>query len=310
MKRKFLRQISIFTLLASASLFSYAGGDGDDTDDGLPLPDTCTSNCGYEQGADPTAGSVSSPTGSFSVSSFSVSRSVNGFGGGTVYYPRNINDEIATIAISPGFTAAQSSIAWWGPVLASNGFVVITIDTNSRFDQPDSRGRQLDSALSYLITQGETSSSPIYQMVDENRLAAMGHSMGGGGTLQSASRNRLSAAIPLAPWNVGGNDFDEIDVPTMIMACESDIVAPTAIHASPFYNRIPSGTDKVYLELNDGDHGCTNGGAGRDTPLLATYGVSWMKRFLDKDARYNQFLCGPDHVSDAGISEFRDTCNF
>ena len=36
------------------------------------------------------------------------------------------------VAISPGYTARQSSIAWLGPRLASQGFVVITIDTNDR----------------------------------------------------------------------------------------------------------------------------------------------------------------------------------
>jgi triacylglycerol lipase len=309
MKLHIKRRIGTLALLASASTFALAGGGGG-SDDGLPLPDDCETNCGYAQGDNPTLSSVSSASGPFSVSTLNVSSSVSGFGGGTVYFPDSINNEVATIAISPGFTASQSSIAWWGPVLASNGFIVITIDTNSRFDQPDSRGRQLDSALSYLIGQGNNNSSPLYQRIDENRLAAMGHSMGGGGTLRSAARNRLSAAVPLAPWRLGGNNFNQIEVPTMIMACENDLVAPTGIHASPFYNRIPGNTDKVYLELNNGDHGCANGGAGRDTPLLATYGVSWMKRFLDKDSRYNQFLCGPNHESNSGISEFRDTCTF
>jgi len=137
----------------------------------------------------------------------------------------------------------------------------------------------------------------------------MGHSMGGGGALQSASRNRISAAIPLAPFNIGGNPFANINVPTMILACQRDVVAPVGIHSRPFYNTISNRNDKVLLEINNGNHSCANGGANNNA-LLSTYGVSWMKRFLDKDRRYNQFLCGPNHVANPSISDFRDTCNF
>jgi len=274
-----------------------------------PAPETCTSNCGFERGPTPNLNVLQAARGPFSTSTINVNRSVDGFGGGTIYYPTNTSGEMAAIAIAPGFTAPQSAISWWGPVLSSHGFIVITIDTNSRFDQPISRGRQLDSALSHLISEGNNPNSRLSGRVDENRLATMGHSMGGGGALRSASRNRLSAAMPFAPFNVGGNSFGDIEVPTLIIGCENDIVAPVRTHASRFYNTIPNNTDKVYLEVNNGSHNCGNGRQNNDT-LLSTYGVSWMKRFLDKDGRYNQFLCGPNHEANGSISEFRDTCNF
>lgn len=298
------------SLSFSLSAVSGGGGGGGGNDGELPPPNTCNSNCGFEIGPNPSLSFVQASLGPLPITTTNVSSSVDGFGGGTIYYPSNISDEMAAIAISPGFTATQSSINWWGPVLASHGFVVITIDTNSRFDQPVSRGRQLDSALSYLISEGNLSSSPIAGLVDESRLATMGHSMGGGGSLHSASRNRLSAALPFAPFNSGGNPYSSIRVPTMIMACESDIVAPVNVHASPFYNAIPSSVDKALLEFNNGPHNCANGENSNNRSLLSTYGVSWMKRFLDKDGRYNQFLCGPNHEANSGISDFRDTCNF
>ena len=297
------------TLFFSLSAFSGGGGGGNDSGE-LPSPNTCNTNCGFERGPAPNLNFIRASQGPLSTTTTSVSRSVDGFGGGTIYHPTNSSGEMAAIAVAPGFTARQDAIAWWGPILASHGFVVITINTNSRFDQPISRGRQLDSALSYLIAEGERANSPIQGMIDESRLATMGHSMGGGGALRSASRNRLSASVPLAPFNVGGNDFEEIAVPTMILACESDGTAPVNSHASPFYNDIPNSTDKVYLEIENGEHSCANGRSGNDRALLSTYGVSWMKRFLDKDSRYNQFLCGPNHEANSSISEFRDTCSF
>lgn len=301
-------------LLVTFSLGVYAGGGGggdEPSNDGqLPAPDTCTSNCGYANGANPTLSSLQASQGQYSVGTVNVSSSVNGFGGGTIYYPTNLSGELAAIAIAPGFTNTQSAVQWWGPVLASRGFVVVTINTNGRFDFPSSRSRQLDSALNYLIYLGEQSSGAISGKVDKNRLATMGFSMGGGGALESASRNRLSATVPLAPWYSGSNPFNQINVPSMIMACENDGTAGVNTHASPFYNRIPGSTDKVYLELNNGSHNCATGQDSNYRTTISTYGVSWLKRFLDKDSRYNQFLCGPNHVANARISEFRDTCNF
>lgn len=303
--------MSAFAIAFSLSAHSGGGGSDGGGSDGLPLPDTCTSNCGYEVGPNPTLSALQASQGPLSVSSTIVPSSVSGFGGGTIYFPSNAQQELAAIAVAPGFTNYQSAIQWWGPLLASHGYVVITIDTNGRFDNPNSRSLQLDAALSHLIDEGNRANSPISGIVDENRLATMGFSMGGGGSLISASRNRLSAAVPLAPWNSGGNDFDQIGVPTMIMACENDTTASVNSHASPFYNTIPNSTDKAYMEITNGPHNCSNGdnGNGNDA-LLSTYGVSWMKRFLDKDQRYAQFLCGPNHIANPSINEYRDNCNY
>jgi triacylglycerol lipase len=313
MKKTIFKHACISAFAIAFSLSAHSGGGGSDGggSDGLPLPDTCTSNCGYEVGPNPTLSALQASQGPLSVSSTIVPSSVSGFGGGTIYFPSNAQQELAAIAVAPGFTNYQSAIQWWGPLLASHGYVVITIDTNGRFDNPNSRSLQLDAALSHLIDEGNRANSPISGIVDENRLATMGFSMGGGGSLISASRNRLSAAVPLAPWNSGGNDFDQIGVPTMIMACENDSTAPVNSHASPFYNRIPASTDKAYMEITNGPHNCANGdnGNGNDA-LLSTYGVSWMKRFLDKDQRYAQFLCGPNHTANPSINEYRDNCNY
>ncbi|MBX2848042.1 MAG: hypothetical protein KTR16_06975 [Acidiferrobacterales bacterium] len=306
------------SLCAITLLFSFGtlaggggGGGGGGNSGDLPAPNPCTANCGFEIGPNPSLSFLRNGPGPLPVSTTTVPRSVDGFGGGTIYYPSNVSREMAAITISPGFTARQGGVAWWGSALASHGFVVMTIDTNSRFDQPASRGRQLDSALSYLISESDRRNSPISGLVDESRLATMGHSMGGGGSLHSASRNRISAAMPLAPWNQSGSGaFNNINVPTMILACESDTTARVGTHAIPFYNRIPNSTDKVYLEINNGNHSCSTGRSGNDRALLRTYGVSWMKRFLDKDGRYNQFLCGPNHTANSSISDFRDTCVF
>jgi dienelactone hydrolase len=303
-----LEKIAVGTsaLLFSVSAFSFTPSP---TPDPTPDPEPCQGECDFTRGADPTASYLEAASGPYSVNTVNVSSSVSGFGGGTIHYPTNTTGTMGAISIVPGFFAAESSIEWWGPRLASHGFVVITIATNSIFDQPGSRETQLGRALDYVISQSNSSNSAISGMVDSSRVGVMGWSMGGGGALRSAVGNRLSAAIPLAPWNTGGNDFDEIDTPTMIIACENDSTAAVDTHASPFYNSIPGTTDKAFLEINGGGHSCANGG-GSNGGLLGKMGVSWMKRFIDQDTRYNQFLCGPNHAANSAISEYRDTCNY
>jgi predicted dienelactone hydrolase len=85
-------------------------------------------NAQYEKGPDPTVSALEASRGPFTIRTTTVSRlSASGFGGGTIYYPTSPGS-YGAVAVSPGFTAYQSSISWIGERLASHGFVVITID--------------------------------------------------------------------------------------------------------------------------------------------------------------------------------------
>ncbi|MFJ9808643.1 alpha/beta hydrolase family protein [Streptomyces sp. NPDC101158] len=254
----------------------------------------------YQRGPAPTVASIEAVRGSYAVSQTSVSSlAVTTFGGGTIYYPTSTSDgTFGAVVISPGFTAYESSIAWLGPRLASQGFVVFTIDTLTTLDQPDSRGRQLLAALDYL-----TQRSTVRARVDASRLGVMGHSMGGGGTLEAAkSRPSLKAAIPLTGWNTD-KTWPEITTPTLIVGADGDTVAPVATHSEPFYESLPASLDKAYLELNGATHFTPN---TSDT-TIAKYSVSWLKRFIDDDTRYDQFLCPLPRPS-LTIEEYRGTC--
>lgn len=254
----------------------------------------------YERGPAPTNSSIEALRGSYSVSQTSVSSLlVTGFGGGTIYYPTSTADgTFGAVVISPGFTAYESSIAWLGPRLASQGFIVMTIDTLTTLDQPDSRGRQLLSALDYL-----TERSSVRNRIDSSRLGVMGHSMGGGGTLEAAkSRTSLQAAIALTGWNTD-KSWPEIKTPTLIVGADGDTVAPVATHSEPFYTSLPSSLDKAYLELNNATHFTPN---SSDT-TIAKYSISWLKRFIDNDTRFEQFLC-PVPSPSLTIEEYRGNC--
>jgi predicted dienelactone hydrolase len=254
----------------------------------------------YERGPAPTNSSIEASRGSFSTSSTSVSSlSVIGFGGGTIYYPTSTaSGTFGAVAISPGYTGTQSSISWLGPRLASQGFVVFTIDTNTTLDQPDSRASQLLSALDYL-----TQRSSVRARIDNTRLGVMGHSMGGGGTLRAAAqRPALQAAIPLTGWHTD-KTWGDVRVPTLVIGADGDSIAPVSSHSSPFYNSLPSSLDKAYLELRGASHFTPNS----SNTTIAKYSISWLKRFIDNDTRYEQFLC-PAPSTSLTIAEYRDTC--
>jgi triacylglycerol lipase len=270
-----------------------------------------TAHAQFQKGPDPTASALER-NGPFAIRSTSVSSFVSGFGGGRLYYP-TATGTYGAIAVSPGYTGTSSTMTFWGERLASHGFVVIVIDTNTLFDQPDSRARQLKAALDYLASQNSSWFSPIRGKVDTTRRAVAGHSMGGGGSLLAARDNpSYKAAIPMAPWNLSSLAFRTVTVPSMIFGCQNDAIAPVSSHAIPFYNAIPGSTRKNYVEIARDDHFCVMNGGGHDA-TLGKLGVSWMKRFVDNDTRYSPFVCGTEYnrvVNSSEVSRNFNNCPY
>ncbi|WP_406065778.1 dienelactone hydrolase family protein [Streptomyces sp. NBC_01077] len=300
--RRHLAAASAATATAACLALLLAPGvqAADARDAGSRAADTASAANPYERGPAPTRASVEALRGPYAVAETAVSSlSVTGFGGGTIYYPTSMSDgTFGAVVISPGFTATQSSIAWLGPRLASQGFVVFTIDTLTTLDQPDSRGRQLLAALDHL-----TQRSSVRGRVDASRLGVMGHSMGGGGTLEAAkSRPSLKAAVPLTAWNTD-KTWPEITTPTLVIGADGDTIAPVATHSEPFYESLPASLDKAYLELNGATHFTPNA----SNTTIATYSIAWLKRFIDDDTRYEQFLCPLPRPS-LTIEEYRGSC--
>jgi dienelactone hydrolase len=254
----------------------------------------------FERGPDPTLATLQAATGPFAIAETTVdAAAVTGFGGATIYYPATTSaGTFGAIAVAPGFLAPRSTLAWLAARIASHGFVVINIDTLDRRDTPPLRGKQLLAGLGYL-----TQSSAVRDRVDPERLGVMGHSMGGGGTIEAASaRPALRAAVPLTPWHTS-KSWPQVQVPTLIIGAEADETAPVSTHSELFYAGMTAAPEKAYLELNDAVHRVPI----TPDPTIGVFAVAWLKRFVDDDARYEQFLCPPPAVGPA-ISEYRDTC--
>ncbi|PPF91286.1 alpha/beta hydrolase [Clavibacter michiganensis] len=266
---------------------------------GTTVPAQAATNA-YEPGPAPSEESIAADRGSFAVSEAGVPRdAVAGFGGGTVYYPTDTSaGTFGAVAIAPGFTATESSLAWLGPRLASQGFVVFTIDTITTDDQPAERGDELRAALSYLTT-----SSPVRDRIDPSRLAVMGHSMGGGGALQAAKDDpSIRAVIAMTPYDLDST-WPEVTTPTLIIGAEDDMIAPVHYHAKPFYESLTSAPAREYVELRHQSHFAPN---YPDT-TIASASIAWLKRYLDGDQRYQRLAC-PAHAVSWLISDFRSGC--
>lgn len=251
------------TWLAAAGLFALA-----------------TAAHAVEIGPAPTTTSVQS-TGPFAISSQTLSGFLRPYGGATVYSP-NTAGKYSIVAFCPGFTATRSSIDVMARRLASHGFIVAAMDTESTQDQPPSRATQIVAVLNDLAA---LNSGPAAGKVDPNRRVATGHSMGGGGTLIAATNNpsTIDAAIALAPWNTSTN-FSGDRVPTAIVGGSADTVAPPSQHSIPFYQSMTLNEKLLCIETGE-DHFFPQENPA-DQPSSAIQ-ISWAKRFADQDLRYS-----------------------
>ncbi|MES2088974.1 MAG: alpha/beta hydrolase [Pseudomonadota bacterium] len=248
----------------------------------------------FQRGPNPTDASLEAAAGSYAISNVRIS-SPQGFNGGLVYYPSGATQEsYGLVVIMPGFLAVQGYYTWLATKTASNGFVVAVINANSIVDQPTSRATQMAAALKQVAAMSTQSGSPLFGKVDLSRQAVMGHSMGGGGTLEAASANpSLKAAVALAPWDADVKDFSAIQVPTQVVACEKDTIAPNDTHSDVFYASLSDAIPKGYFNVAQASHLC---GIALESikyrTMVGKASVAWLKRFVDRDTRYDAFLKG------------------
>lgn len=255
----------------------------------------------YQRGPAPTLASVSATRGSFATAQISVP-SGNGLGGGVIYYPTDTSQgTFGAVAIVPGYSALfADEEAWMGPWLASFGFVVIGIETNSRTDGADARATQLLAALDYL-----TQRSSVRDRVDPGRLSVVGHSAGGAGALTAALRRpSLKAVVGLAPGSPTGNlSLADNRVPTMFISGQRDTVV-TPSYLNGLYSTLPAEAQSAWVEITGVDHLFAT---RANTTEMRTL-IPWLKIFVDNDTRYTQFLC--PLMDSTGISMYRSKCPY
>jgi dienelactone hydrolase len=250
-------------------------------------------------GPDPTSASASAK-GTCTVKTYTMGiPTAMDYATPTIYYPTMSADCPAPfpgVVIIPGFTEVQAQINQWGTFLASHGFAVMMIDSaangmGNTGVQPPSRASGLAEGVTSLKGENTRMGSPLMGQLDGSRMAVMGHSMGGGGTLLTANAHpELKAAIGLCPWNPGGT-YPMDTVPTLFFDGTSDTLVPPS-QATGEYMSIPATTHKVYAEFQGGSHFVANTplGTAATDKVVARIGLSWLEVYLVGDMRYQQFI--------------------
>lgn len=267
---------------------------------GTILPQPANAAETYQRGPEPTVASVAATNGPFATASTNVPGG-NGFNGGTIYYPKDTSlGTWGAVAIVPGYSALFSAEeAWMGPRLASFGFVVIGVETNSRNDGADARATEALAALNYL-----TQKSSVRTRVDPDRLAIMGHSAGGAGTMiAAAQRPSLKAVIGLAPGMPGTLSVAKVRVPTLFLGGQNDSTV-TPSYLDNLYAGLPATTPSAHIQLTGADHLFFTRANNNEIRRI----VPWLKIFLDNDTRYTQFMC-PKLKDTTGVARSSAKCS-
>ncbi len=263
-------------------------------------PRAGTAPLSTQRGPDPTIQSIEASRGTFATAQMNVAPG-NGFNGGVVYYPTDTSQGTwGALAIVPGYTAlCKNEEAWMGPWLASFGFVVICIETNSTNDYDVARGQELLAALDWLTT-----ASPVKSEIDPNRLSVLGHSMGGGGMVYATEhRPSLKAAVGLAPYSPSEN-WSTDTVPTLVIGGQNDtVVTPSLLNSE--YATLPASTQSDFAQIAGADHVYYTHPNNVEMKLI----IPWLKVFLDSDTRYEQFLC-PSLPDPSTISAYQSKCPY
>jgi hypothetical protein len=252
----------------------------------------------YQRGPNPTSSTLLG-RGPFATSQVDVSGFGAGYNNVTICYPNDTSQgKFGGVVVLPGFISLKIQMMWACGKIASHGFVVAVAETNSIIDFPGQRADQAQAIVRHL--SGTGAPAAVRDRLDTSRWAVTGWSMGGGGALETGVRNnpQLQAVVGFEPWDI--STFIGMRVPAMIIGVTDDFVAGVGAMAEPFYNSIP--TEKYYVEISSGGHFV----GSSDNTIQSAATIAWLKRWVDNDTRYDQFLC-PANRS-AGMTEVRATC--
>ena len=223
-------------------------------------------------------------TGSFKTRSLSVAAPglLETF---TIFYP----DELATsdrkypvvvFANASGVVASQYAAVLRH--LASWGFVSIANDLPG-----SSLGTPTNQTLDYLLERAKDPESIFYRKIDEKRIGAVGHSLGGAGVVDAVVSDRAQryrCVVALSPAAIRSPDpesgletyrgFDKITIPIAIFfGTEQDVM--TSDGATALYETIPS--EKKVMAIRVGaDHAQTQYYADG-------YVTAWLRWLLQDD---------------------------
>ncbi len=226
----------------------------------------------------------------------------------TFSYPAGRDADVAdgafpVVMFSHGFTGMRVQSSFLTSNLASWGMIVVSVDHPSRTmenvlggtaaaaAQGGSSVDDLLQGLDLITAEGADAASRFNGHVDAERVAAVGHSAGGGTVLAAASDPRIDGYVSLASGVFRGGPVPEgsttttapplPDKPSFFMGGSVDGVVPFATVTQPAFDAAPS--PSLLWEIDGAGHNafddfCT---FGNGTGIIGIAEASGLGGFLD-----------------------------
>jgi len=230
------------------------------------------------------------------VKSYTDGLSDGAYSSAVVFYPSDVKNPRAATTLSGGYTNTKEQMVWLAEHLASHGFVVqVFTPTNPNSTDPRIWETGHLGSVRKLKSESVRSGSPIQGLVDPGRLAVMGFSMGGAGTILAvnSAQEPLRAAIALCPYQPQALS---VKVPTMFVTGTGDFVA-TPANVEKAFNATGPDSPRALLNLDGMRHqNVTSPGAFRRQ--LSRYLTTWYQIFLDGHTSHKKYLTGAEADAD------------
>lgn len=182
-----------------------------------------------------------------------------------LYYPATTaGDNVACaagqfpiIVFGHGFVMAWSAYQNFWDTIVPRGYIMAFPRTEGNMSpNHEEFGKDLAFLITKLKSEGQTSTSFLYQKVATTS-AIMGHSMGGGASfLASKNNTNITTMISFAAANTNPSSISaarQVTVPTLMFMGQNDGVTPPVEHQIPMYDSLASNC-KTIISILGGGH--------------------------------------------------------
>ncbi len=162
------------------------------------------------------------------------------------------------IAVGHGFVIGAANYDIIAEQLIPFGFIVALVNTEAGF-APNHQEFGLDLAFvtHALQQESQNSTSILYNVVNQEKEAIIGHSMGGGAAwLAAASDPLIDAVVGLAPAETNPSAIAaaaSVNCNALVFSGSEDAVTPPSSNHEPIYDGTSAGC-KTFVSLTGGSH--------------------------------------------------------